>query len=655
MSSKHSQPRGTPGDWRTEAPPGYRILDRVEEEPLWTLVTAKDGAGRPVLLKLFSPLVRNQEELRSEVIASLQLSERLGHPQILRPSAILAQGQSLVALYHCRAGETLRQRLRKGKGLEVAEACRIVLQVALAIQQLHQEGHVQGLLTPASICVDQEGNPLLHEVALARLAALIQERGAPNIRCRYAPYLSPEQLAESPQATFLSDVHGLGVLLYELLTGQAPFTGSSVAEIATQQAATPAPSAKRLNWKVPESLDALVGRCLASEPQQRFPSCAALMDALEAELLRLPGRKVPRATKRKGQVQFYPAEAEAPSPPARAGGRGRLWRPALVGLALVGLLGAGGLLLLNRKHPKPHPPVTEVGQREETAAVTSGQAAEGTPAGKREEQEEVSVRAAPGSEPQPAPAWSGSTTTPAMAPAAARPLPAAVSVEVHVGGLPVAAEVSVDGTGRGVVDERGALMLQVSPEETHTVRIARPGFTAWDTTFALRAGESRSVRVELRPQPGATVEVTLAKVDFADYVRIDDAGEARQLPATLRLPVGRHVVEYLDREGNRMWRGEQIFDLQAPQQYLPKALVEFAELAVVVENAAEVGYGYVLIDGQEWKSGGTSATPMRTLTPAGQHRIRLVRDGFRAVPQDTTVSLQPGQEMRVSFRLYPAR
>ncbi|MBC7187492.1 MAG: protein kinase [Calditrichaeota bacterium] len=648
MSARHSEPRGAPGDWRTEVPQGYRLLTRVEEEPLWTLVTAKDAAGRSVLLKLFSPLVRNQEELRSEVIASLRLSEKLGHPQILRPSAIVAQGRPLAAVYDCRAGETLRHRLRKGKGLEVAEGCRMVLQVALGIQHLHQEGHVQGLLTPASICVDQEGNPLLHEVALARLAALIQERGAPNIRCRYAPYLSPEQLADSPQATFLSDVYGLGVLLYELLTGQTPFIGSTVAEVAAQQVRNTAPSARRLNPKVPESLDALVGRCLAHEPQQRFPSCAALMDALEAELLRLPGRKAPRAAKRKGEVQFSLAEAEAASLPERAAGVRRLWGPVLVGVVVVGLLAAGGLLVLNRKRPEPSPPLVEVEPRGEVATVASQEGAGNAPV-KAEQQEKATVPAAPGSEAQPGSAVSSSTAPPV------RPLPAAVTVEVRAGGLPVAAEVFVDGSSRGAVDERGALGLQLWPEERHTLRVTRPGFVAWDTTLALRAGENRSIRVELRPQAGATVEVTLAKVDFADYVRIDDAGEARQLPVTLRLPVGRHVLEYLDREGNRMWRGEQVFDLQTAQQYLPKAVVEFAELAVVVENAAEVGYGYVLIDGQEWKSGGTSATPMRTLVPAGQHRIRLVRDGFRAVPTDTTVSLHPGQQMRVGFRLYPAR
>ncbi|MDZ7296037.1 MAG: PEGA domain-containing protein, partial [candidate division KSB1 bacterium] len=117
----------------------------------------------------------------------------------------------------------------------------------------------------------------------------------------------------------------------------------------------------------------------------------------------------------------------------------------------------------------------------------------------------------------------------------------------------------------------------------------------------------------------------------------------------------RHVLLYLDGEGNPMWRTVQVFDPSGPREFTPRVELQFAEVAVVVENAAEVGYAYVFIDGQEWKSGTTSATPMRTLVPAGQHRVRLVRDGFRAVPTDTTVLLAPGERVRLGFKLFPAR
>ncbi|MDZ7272219.1 MAG: PEGA domain-containing protein, partial [candidate division KSB1 bacterium] len=199
------------------------------------------------------------------------------------------------------------------------------------------------------------------------------------------------------------------------------------------------------------------------------------------------------------------------------------------------------------------------------------------------------------------------------------------------------------------------LMLQLSPEKRHIVRLSRPGYQPWYTTVVLRPGEGKNIAAELYPEPEAFVEVTLGQVDFARFVRVDEAGEARPLPTTLRLSVGRHVLSYLDAEGNPMWRTVQVFDPSGPREFTPRVELQFAEVAVVVENAAEVGYAYVFIDGQEWKSGTTSATPMRTLVPAGQHRVRLVRDGFRAVPTDTTVLLAPGERVRLGFKLFPAR
>jgi len=621
----------TGADWRTEAPQGYRIVRRVEEEPLWTLAVAKDGAGQLVLLKVFTPLAHRQEELRTELLASLRASNELGHPQILRLSGLAEEESRLAGIYDFPGGESLRARLRNRKAMGVAEACRLGLQVALALQYLHQQGLVQGVLTPASVWVDEEGNAMLHEVALARLARLLLERGAPNIRSRYVPYLAPEQLAEGGQATFLSDVYAIGILLYELLAGEPPFAGATAQEVVDQHLHSPASAVGMVNPQVPESLSQVVARCLEKEPARRFSSCAALMDALEAELLRLPSAKG-RRPRRKGKGPRL-----VPSIRLKA----RAWALLLPGLLIAGVLAAGALLMLKKQQGPGNPPVLNAELDRQVAATA---AEEGT----------ASVPSAPERAPV---GTSHARATAESTPVAprAKVLPASLALQVHVGGAPVQAEIFVDGARLGRAETRAAAAVQVEPQLKHAVRVSRPGYLPWDSTLTLAPGEHKALSVELRPEPGATVEVAFEQVDFAGYVRIDDTGEARALPATLLLSVGRHVLEYLDREGNPMWRGARVFDFATPRPYRPDVSVEFGELAIVVENAAEVGYGYVLIDGQEWKSGGTSATPLRALVPSGQHRVRLVRDGFRVVPTDTTVVVQPGQLLRLSFRLYPLR
>ncbi|MGQ9854696.1 MAG: serine/threonine protein kinase [Candidatus Oleimicrobiaceae bacterium] len=622
--------KGTRGGWRTEAPQGYRLVSSIAEEPLWTLAVAEHRDGERVLLKLFSPLVQSQESLRAEVLASLRASKELGHPQILQPLSLSEEGGLVVAVYAHRSGKTLRDRLHGGKPVGVGEACRTVLQLAMAIQYLHQQGLVQGLLTPASVCLDEEGRPLLHEVALVRLAALIFERGAPNIRHRYAPYVAPELLQPEGQATLLSDVYALGILLYELLTARPPFAGDTVQEIVEQQLHGIAPAASPLNPRVPQGLDLLVGRCLEKDPRKRFPSCGALMDALEAELLRLPQEEArPRRPKVK-RVRL----------PGTVTDRPKAWLLVVGTILMVGLGGGGAFLLLREREQAP---VAKTQATEEQAvSILNKQGA---------------VLAPPAQESAPAAASkaSGAPAARTVPMTVAQPMPAGVMLQAQVDGVPVRADVLVDGTRAGSTDSRGYAALRLLPEKRHSLRVMREGYLPWDTTLVLAAGQGQTLLVGLSPEPGSTAEVTFAPVGFAELLRIDDVGEARPLPATLALPIGRHVVEYLDREGNPMWRGEQLFDSETPRPYVPPVVVKFGELAVVVENASEVGYGYVLIDGQEWKSGGTSATPMRTLVPGGQHRVRLVRDGFRAVPTDTTVVVQPGQQLRLGFRLYAVR
>ncbi len=615
------------GEWRSRVPEGYRFLGGVEDEPLWTLARVEDRQGQQLLLKLFSPVLCRQEELRGEVLASLRVVQRLHHPHVLPLVALHEQAGSLAAGYEYRPGFSLRQRACSHK-LTTAEACRIGLQVAMALQHCHQKGFVQGLLTPGSVYLDQEGNALLHEVGMVRVAALVLERGAPNIRAHYAAYMSPEQLTAQAQATFLSDVYILGLLLYELFTGRAAFVASSAAEIVALQRDALPPPLRAANTRLPEELEGTVARCLEKEPQRRFSSCAEVMEALEAHLLRLPEAERRRTARGKRPVRV----------PLGGATMRRVGRVA-AGVLVLGLCVVGALLVLNRQvqPSRQSTPEFRAGETQsDTAALATSELAHQPPM-----------------EPEPAP----ERTPPPLPPAAVRPGPgpASVMLAAQVGGIPVEAELFIDGRARGRVEARNRLTFQLPADQPHRLRLSRPGFVPWDTTLTLGAGEAKALAVELRPEPGATVEVTLGQVDYARFVRLDDAGEARPLPTTLRLAIGAHTLLYLDEEGNPVWRTTEIFDPSGPQLFAPEVEVEFAEVAIVVANAAEVGYGYVFIDGQEWKSGGTSATPMRTLVPAGQHRVRLVRDGFRAVPSDTTVLLRPGEQVRLAFRLYPTR
>ena len=108
-------------------------------------------------------------------------------------------------------------------------------------------------------------------------------------------------------------------------------------------------------------------------------------------------------------------------------------------------------------------------------------------------------------------------------------------------------------------------------------------------------------------------------------------------------------------DGNVVWRDEKRFSAGSDSVFVASPGPQFGNVTIIIDNAREYGYGYVVVDGEEWRSGGTSATPMRTRLPAGRHRIKIVRDGFETAPLDTVVTVHAGGNVHLSFTLKPLR
>jgi serine/threonine-protein kinase len=249
----------------------YRIQREIGQGGMATVYLARDlKHDREVALKVLRP------ELGVAVGAERFLGEirttaNLQHPNILPLYDSGAADGLLFYVMPYVEGETLRDRLAREKQLPVDEAVRIVVAVAGALQYAHQRGVVHRDIKPANILM-QAGQPFLGDfgVALAVAAAGGARLTETGLSVGTPYYMSPEQATGDPVVGPPTDIYALGAVLYELLTGEPPYSGSTAQAVLGKILLGEAPSATSMRRSVPPNVDGAIRRALEKLPADRF-------------------------------------------------------------------------------------------------------------------------------------------------------------------------------------------------------------------------------------------------------------------------------------------------------------------------------------------------------------------------------------------------
>ncbi len=185
-------------------------------------------------------------------------------------------------------GVDLQTRLddyrQKQELMPSSEVGRIIRQVCLALDYAHSQGVIHRDVKPSNIMINQQGQAILTDFGLALLDrnTLGEIFGTPH-------YMAPEQLISSAGAVPQSDLYAVGVILYEMFTGKLPFEATEPVSLAMRHL-TELPSSPRvLNPKLSPELEAVILRALAKEPQDRYPTGAALSEAVVEAIKSLKG------------------------------------------------------------------------------------------------------------------------------------------------------------------------------------------------------------------------------------------------------------------------------------------------------------------------------------------------------------------------------
>ncbi|HEY2595163.1 MAG TPA: serine/threonine-protein kinase, partial [Chloroflexota bacterium] len=173
-------------------------------------------------------------------------------------------------------GVSLREYLSEKAPLPVDDAIRIAVQLADALQYCHEQGVVHRDLKPENILIQPDGTVKLVDFGIALLQGarrltfrrLSSEVGTPD-------YMAPEQV-QGDRGDARTDVYALGVMLFEMLTGDVPYRGDSALAVVSQHVSTDAPLLRRVRPDLPATLEAIVWRALRREPAERYASMADL-------------------------------------------------------------------------------------------------------------------------------------------------------------------------------------------------------------------------------------------------------------------------------------------------------------------------------------------------------------------------------------------
>jgi eukaryotic-like serine/threonine-protein kinase len=267
----------------------YAIERELGRGGMATVYLAKDVRhDRPVALKVLHPdlgAALGAERFQREI----RLAARLQHPHILSVHDSGDVGGLLWFTMPYVEGESLRDRLRREKQLPVRDALRIAREAAEALEYAHQHGVVHRDIKPENILLtgkptDGAWHALVADFGIARAlghADAEDKLTQTGLTVGTPAYMSPEQGSGERELDGRTDIYSLGVVLYEMLAGEPPFTGPTAQAIVSRRfTETPRPL-RSLRESVPDPVEQAVGRALARTPADRYPSAGQFAQALE--------------------------------------------------------------------------------------------------------------------------------------------------------------------------------------------------------------------------------------------------------------------------------------------------------------------------------------------------------------------------------------
>ena len=336
----------------------YQVVAPLGEGGMAAVYKAFQPAmERYVAIKVLPRSMSSSDEFVERFRREARMLARLQHPNILSVFDYGEQdGYPYIVMPFVKSG-TLSEAL-KDHPLTFAEINAIISQIGGALAYAHAHGMIHRDVKPSNVLIDETGNCLLTDFGLARMTEASIKITSSGAVMGTPAYMAPEQ-GTGAKIDQRSDIYSLGVILYEMLTGRVPYTAETPIAVVVKHIQDPLPSARKINPNLPESIDLILMKVLAKNPDDRYQNAEDLVHALQAAIssveahtnvINRPPIVTAKATMPKTFAKTRLAKKEAEVAGTSRNGNLKIFLGGGVLLFLVG----GGIvlsLLLSQKSP----------------------------------------------------------------------------------------------------------------------------------------------------------------------------------------------------------------------------------------------------------------------------------------------------------------
>ncbi|RMH98921.1 MAG: serine/threonine protein kinase [Calditrichaeota bacterium] len=670
---------------------GYRILEIIRRGGMGVVYRARDTLlDRIVALKLLDEQLSDDPGVLKRFHREAQILARLEHPHIVHVYALRKTSRGLCIVMEYIEGETLKELLRRHPRLSLTQVRRLFFPLLEAMEYAHSMDVIHRDLHPGNVLVGKEHPVKVTDFGLARLLRSDNSTSLGRV-VGTLHYMPPEQVRGLHRVDHRGDIYALGMMLYEMLTGQLPFAGhSGEYQLLCAILEEPIPPPHEVCPEIPPSLSSLVMRALEKVPSRRYGAVVEFRRALEAWMKReqippvVSESGAPHATDEESTVAFSEAQSRGADgentafPKEEATGT---HSPEETGpeMKTPEFEGISGTIGISGKDAAPEEPFSG---RETGVAAKKGR----TDSGRLASRHSPPVSQPDSGEEEPVPELlrehlekrRAQHRTGGKLPRGAAILIVALgalagfwavqwnlfhrvtsSVDRQADSLirvPVAKEPGIVPQGRGVVSEDSAAAFSPNaslPDSGAQVRIPKKSSSSPEASASSRLRSLQPPALIGRDRPTSPARSGTVVVHTDPGVRVQIGEEVDQEVAEGSLRIGVRPGQYrVHLEHPRYGQKELRLLLSAGES---RTLRWYFAADVNIQSLNEIGeplWATIFINGKN--TGLVTPYAHLTLGP-GRHRITVRRTGYETLTPDKIVTVAPGHKKTVISAVFRLR